>query len=172
MSNAAKSTVVTGVFSYLDTTTKAVQLVKQRGVENYTVYSPTFIHSLDHEVDDSDSPIRFIVLIGGITGMTLAFLMQWWMGLDWPIRVSAKPPFALPPSTIIMFELTVLIGALSNLAAIFFFCKLPNFNLGRGYDPRFTDDKFGVVIEAEGDAAVAAAEALLREAGAEEVNRA
>lgn len=166
------NTVVTGVFSYLDTTTRAVQLVKQRGVENYTVYSPTFLHSLAHEVDDTDSPVRFVTLFGALTGLTLGFLMQWWMALDWPIRVSMKPAFALPTSTIVMFELTILIGALLNLAALFFFCKLPNLNLGRGYDPRFTDDKFGVVIEVEGDVAAAAAEALLREAGAEEVSRA
>lgn len=166
------STVVTGVFSYVDTTTKAVQLVKQRGVENYTVHMPTFIHSLADEIDHTDSPVRFVTLFGALTGLTLGFLMQWWMGLDWPIRVSMKPPFALPTSTVIMFELTILIGSLMNLAALFFFCRLPNPDLGRGYDPRFTDDKFGVVIEAESEAAAAAAESLLREAGAEEVSRA
>ena len=163
--------VVVGVFSYIDTLKDAVDMMKQRGVESYTVYSPTYIPSLSEHIDATDSPVRFVTLTGGLIGLSLAFLMQWWMGLDWPLRVSMKPSFAMPTSTIIMFELTVLIGALFNLISLFGFSRLPKPSLGRGYDPRFTDDKFGIIIEADGPEAEAA-EALLTEAGAEEVSRA
>ena len=163
---------VTGVFSYLDTTEQAVDLLKTRGVDRYSVYSPTIIPRLFERIDPTDSPVRFVVLAGALLGITLGFLMQWWMALDWPIRVSMKPAFALPTSTVIMFEVTVLIGSLFNLGALFAFCGLPQIGLPKGYDPRFTDDKFGVVIEVSDDAAAEAAEALLREAGAEEVARA
>ncbi|RMF18891.1 MAG: DUF3341 domain-containing protein [Candidatus Dadabacteria bacterium] len=163
---------VTGVFSYLDTTETAIDLLKTRGVDRYEIFSPTIIPRLFEHIDSTDSPVRWVTLTGALIGITCGFLMQWWMGLDWPIRVSMKPAFALPTSTVIMFELTVLIGSLFNLGALFAFCGLPQIGLPKGYDPRFTDDKFGVVIEAADEAAAEAAEALLREAGAEEVARA
>jgi hypothetical protein len=69
-----------------------------------------------------------------------------------------------------MFECTVLVGGLVNLLALFAFAGLPKLRKDPGFDPRFTDDKFGVVVEAS-DAGAAEVELLLRTAGAEEVRR-
>ena len=159
---------VVGVFSYVDTTTKAVQSLKEQGHQSYTVYMPTYIHDLAEEIDHTESPVRWVTLLGGLVGFACAILMTGWMSLDYPVRTSMKPVLSWPPYTVIMFELVILIGGLFNLGALFGFCKLPRIKPGVGYDPRFTDDKFGVVIEAESDQLEAMKE-LLKNAGAEEV---
>lgn len=157
---------VVGIFSFLDTTKAAVRALKDKGIKDFTVHMPTYLHSLADEIDDTPSPVRWITLAGGITGLVLAILMTGWMSADWPVRVSMKPVLSWPPYTVIMFEMTVLIGGLSNLLALFAFAKLPGLK-GKTFDPRFTDDKFGVVVPAAGR--VDELTELLNQAGAEEI---
>ena len=59
--------------------------------------------------------LPFIVLGGGLTGLTLATLMQWWMNaVDYPFMISGKPLFGLPANVPVMFELTVLFSAFGS----------------------------------------------------------
>jgi hypothetical protein len=70
-----------------------------------------------------------------------------------------------------MFEMTVLFGALSTILGILFNAAFAARRLGTiQYDPRFTNDKFGVFVPAGRDKA-GSVETLLRGAGAEEVQR-
>jgi len=72
---------------------------------------------------------------------------------------------------VIMFEMTILFGALSTILGILFNAVFAARRLGTiEYDPRFTNDRFGVFVPAGADK-VARVEALLRESGAEEVRR-
>jgi hypothetical protein len=67
--------------------------------------------------------------------------------------------------------MTILFGALSTILGILFNAAFAARRLGTiQWDPRFTNDKFGIFVPTEPDKA-AAAEALLRGAGAEEVRR-
>jgi hypothetical protein len=70
-----------------------------------------------------------------------------------------------------MFEMTILFGALSTILGILFNTLFAARRAGTIlYDPRFTNDRFGIFVPAGADK-VAKAESLLRDAGAEEVRR-
>ena len=61
--------------------------------------------------------------------------------------VGGKEIVAMPAFSVIMFEVTVLIGALSTVAGLFITGGLPR--LGRPealYHPSFTSDRFGVFV--------------------------
>jgi molybdopterin-containing oxidoreductase family membrane subunit len=93
------------------------------------------------------------------------------MSGDWPINVGGKPIGAIPPYVVIMFEMTILFGALSTILGILLNSMFAARRLGTiQYDPRFTNDKFGVFVPTESDKA-SGVEALLRGAGADEVRR-
>src|SRR2546425_2762350 len=71
-----------------------------------------------------------------------------------------------------MFEMTVLFGALSTILGIAFNAVFAARRLGTVlYDPRFTNDKFGIFVPCAPDRA-GQVETLLRHARAEEGRRA
>jgi molybdopterin-containing oxidoreductase family membrane subunit len=118
------------------------------------------------------SPVRAFTLVGGIAGCATGAWLTLWMSYDWPLVVGGKPVGSIPPYVVIMFEMTILFGALSTLLGIALNTLYAVRRRGTiAYDPRFTNDKFGIFVPVEGGRA-AAVESLLRAAGAEEVRRA
>src|SRR6266550_3140054 len=82
-----------------------------------------------------------------------------------------KPVGSIPPYVVIMFEMTILFGALSTILGILLNTLFAARRAGTIlYDPRFTNDRFGIFVPAGSDKA-AKVESLLRDAGAEEVRR-
>jgi hypothetical protein len=62
------------------------------------------------------------------------------------INPGGKPVVSLPPFAVIMFECTILGGSLFTLLGMIIHAGLPSFFLDKSIqDPRFTDDKFGIV---------------------------
>jgi len=89
------------------------------------------------------------------------------MSYDWPVVVGGKPIASIPPYVVIAFELTILLGALSTVAAVALFSVLMG-KRGVAYDPRFSDDQVGIFVPADAEQ-LASVETLLRNAGAVEV---
>src|SRR3989442_13507776 len=111
-------------------------------------------------------------LIGGIAGCAIGAWITLYMSYDWPLVLGGKPVGSIPPYVVIMFEMTVLFGALSTILGIAFNALFAARRLGTvAYDPRFTNDKFGIFVPSE-LARQGQVEGLLRGAGAEEVRRA
>jgi hypothetical protein len=94
--------------------------------------------------------------------------MTMWMSHDWPLLVGGKPIGSLPPYVVLMFELTILLGALSTVAGMILLPQLKNIR-GRAFDPRFTDDRIGIFIPAAAGQ-VGEVRRLLDQAGAVEVS--
>jgi molybdopterin-containing oxidoreductase family membrane subunit len=118
------------------------------------------------------SPVRAFTLIGGISGCAIGAWISLYMSYDWPIVVGGKTIGSIPPYVVIMFEMTVLFGALTTLLGVVFNVLLAARHQGKiAYDPRFTNDRFGIFVPATA-AQVAQVEGLLRKCGAEEVRRA
>ena len=124
----------------------AAGAVHEAGFRHFDTHSPFPIHGMDKAMGLGNSLVGWITLGGGITGLALATLMQWWMGaVAYPINISGKPFFAVEPSIPIMFELTVLLASLATAAGMFALNGLP-----RPYNPLFyskiflrvTDDAF------------------------------
>lgn len=160
---------VVGVFGNLDAALLALRELKAHGYANVTVYSPAPRHEFDDVLAKKESPVRLFTLVGGLTGCALGFAYAISTSLDWELITGGKPIVSLPPFVIIGFECTILFGALITVAGMFLNARLPKLRQAAGYDPRFSNDKFGIVAFG-GPAQVAAAEEIMRAAGAEEVN--
>src|SRR5216683_6050748 len=163
---------VLGVFQYLDATLDAIKTLRAAGHTDFTVYSPIPRHEIEDALGQAVSPVRMFTLIGGIAGCAIGAWLTLWMSYDWPIVVGGKPVGSVPPYVVIMFEMTILFGALSTILGILFNSAFAARRLGTiAWDPRFTNDKFGIFVPC-GPGAAAAVEQLLRASGAEEARRA
>src|SRR5919198_1786071 len=152
---------VLGVFAYLDTTLDAIKRLRAAGHTDVTVYSPVPRHEIEDALGQPVSPVRMFTLIGGIAGCSIGAWLTLWMSADWPIQTGAKPIGSIPPYVVIMFEMTILFGALSTILGILFNAVFAARRVGTiQYDPRFTNDRFGVFVPA-GSEKAAAVERLL-----------
>ena len=160
---------VLAVFAHLDAAVEAIHHLKRDGHVDFTVYSPVPRHELEDALAHPVSPVRMYTLIGGISGCAIGAWIALYMSYDWPIQVGGKTIGSIPPYVVIMFEMTVLFGALTTLLGIAFNVLLAARHQGTiAYDPRFTNDKFGIFVPTA-PAAAGGVEALLKRAGAEEV---
>ncbi len=118
------------------------------------------------------SPVRVWVLLGGIAGATSGFALTIGLSGGWyPHVTGGMPIVSIPPFVIIAFELMILFGSLAGAVGFVVHGRFPQLEAFPGYDPRFTDDRFGVVVACP-PGRDADAERLLRDAGACEVDRA
>ena len=133
---------------------EAAKKVRDAGFKRWDVYSPFPIHGMDEAMGLGKSWLSAVVLVGGITGLLTAALVEF--GPSWgiyPLIVHGKPFNwrTVPAFFPIMFELTILFGAFST----FFAWQIMN-GLPRWYHPMFnwerfsrvTNDGFFLVIEA------------------------
>ena len=169
---AAPTPGVLAVFGHLDAAVDAVNELKRGGREDFTVYSPLARHELEHALAQPVSPVRMYTLIGGISGCAIGAWIALYMSYDWPVQVGGKTIGSIPPYVVIMFEMTVLFGALTTLLGVVLNALLAARHQGTiAYDPRFTNDKFGIFVPVAA-AQAGMVEALLKGCGAEEVRRA
>jgi hypothetical protein len=163
---------VLAVFAHLDATVDAIGQLRKGGHADFTVYSPIPRHEIEEALDQPVSPVRMFTLIGGLAGCAIGAWITLYMSYDWPIVLGAKPVGSIPPYVVIMFEMTVLFGALSTILGIAFNALFAARRQGTiAYDARFTNDKFGIFVPCPA-ARQPQIEGLLRGAGAEEVRRA
>ena len=162
--------LVVGVFAHVDTTVKALEELRAKGYHDLEVYTPAPMHEIEDvmERDRPVSPVRLFTLIGGLTGTASGFLLTIWSAMQWGLVTGGKPVASIPPFVVIAFELTILFGGLATVVGMVLLGRLPRFRPTEGYDPRFSNDRFGIAVRcAPGrDGAV---RDILRTAGAEEV---
>ncbi|MBL7713848.1 MAG: DUF3341 domain-containing protein [Bdellovibrionales bacterium] len=160
-----------GVVGFFDDAHSLVEAVKQvrsaNKFKSFDTYTPYPIHGLEKIQGLKRSPLPYVTFGAGITGTCLAFLIQYWTSvIDWPVNIGGKPLNSWPAFVPVMFELTVLLGGLATVAAMFLLNGLPN-TKRKAIDPSLTRDRFALVI----DAPVAESEAsdFLKKVGAKEV---
>ena len=154
-------------FEHIDAAVDAIQALKRSGHDDLTVYSAAPNHELEEALGTGSSWVRAFTLVGGLTGCAAGFALTTWMSYDWPLLVGGKSIAALPPYVVIMFELTILLGALSTVAGMVILPQLKKVR-GRPYHPRFSDDRIGVFVPCAPPAAADVAQ-LFAAAGAVEV---
>jgi hypothetical protein len=170
---------VLGVFAHVDTTVRALEELRARGYHDLTVYTPLPVHEIEDvlERDRPVSRVRLFTLIGGLTGIVSAFLLTIWSSMVWGLVTGGKymQPAgssiigsSLPPFFIIAFEMMVLFGGFATVIGMVVLGRLPRLKASASFDPRFTNDRFGVAVHCAPERAAAVHE-LLRTAGAEEV---
>jgi len=167
---APATETVLGVFAHVDTTVRALEELKAKGYHDLTVWSPVPVHEIEDvlERDRPVSRVRLFTLIGGLTGTASGFLLTIWSAMKWGLVTGGKPIASIPPFVVIAFELTILFGGLATLIGMVILGRLPRFRPSPGYDPRFTNDRFGVAVHCPPGRGESVKE-ILRTAGAEEV---
>tara|TARA_B000000437_G_scaffold9944_1_gene8318 strand:- start:87 stop:440 length:354 start_codon:yes stop_codon:yes gene_type:complete len=88
-------------------------------------------------------------LVGALTGTSTAFAFTSWTSVEWPLVVGGKPIISIPAFIPIVFEMSVLFGALATVIGLFILSKLPNVKPAVVYDPEFTAGRYGVYVEAD-----------------------
>ena len=111
---------VLAVFGQLDAAVDAIGRLRAAGHTDFTVYSPVPRHELEDALDQPVSPVRMFTLVGGIAGCAVGAWLTLYMSYDWPVVVGGKPVGSIPPYVVIMFEMTILFGALSTILGIAF----------------------------------------------------
>jgi hypothetical protein len=169
----ATTETILGVFSHVDTTVRALEDLKAKGYHDLTVYTPVPVHEIE-EVVERDRPVskvRIFTLLGGLVGLASGWVITAWSSLKWSIVDGGKPPIGFPespPYIVIMFELMILFGGIATLIGMVSLGRLPQFRTSPTYDPRFTNDRFGVAVHCAPERAASVRE-ILRNAGAEEI---
>jgi hypothetical protein len=132
----------------------AAEKVRDAGYTRWDVYSPFPIHGMDHAMGLKKSWLSALVFIGGITGLTIAAILQFYpSSIEYPLVVAGKPTnfFTVPAFFPIMFELTILFSGFTTLFGLLALMKLPRFNHplfnSKQFD-RTTDDGFFIALEA------------------------
>ncbi len=114
--------------------------------------------------------MRWIVLTGGISGVLTGLAVTIGTTYEWRLNAGGKPLLSWPPFIIICFELMVLLGGIFGFLGVLGLSGIPATEIAPGYDGRFGEDRFGIVVRCDDDEAVQV-ESIMKESGAEEVVR-
>ena len=144
------ATGILASYEYLDSTVDAIGNLKKAGFEEVKAYAPYPDHHIEHALGYGQSPVRVWTLVGALTGTATGFAFTMWTSVDWPLVVGGKPIVSIPAYIPIVFEMTVLFGALSTIIGLFVLSRLPNLKPSVVYDPEFTAGRYGVYVEAHG----------------------
>ena len=164
---------VLGVFAHVDTTVRALEELKAKGYHDLSVYTPVPVHEIEDVVerDRPVSTVRLFTLLGGLTGLASGWILTAWSSLKWSLIVGGKAPIGVPvspPYVVIMFELMILFGGIATVIGMVSLGRLPRLKPSPSFDPRFTNDRFGVAVHCAAERAPSVRE-ILRTSGAEEV---
>ena len=159
---------VLAAYAEIDSAVEAIQELRKKNFSDITVFTPTPRHEFEEVLAHPASGVRKFTLIGGLLGVTFGYWIAIWISDYWPLVVGGKPVASWIPYTIIGFEVFVLVGALSTVAAMFINSRIPKITSTTGFDPRFTHGDFGIYVEAAPER-LKEAEETLREHGAVEV---
>ena len=148
--STAQNGTVKAVFAHLDSLVNAIYQLEKSGIKEYMVMSPLPRHDLEDAIyKGRPSPVRWFTMTGAIFGGTMGFSLASITHLNWAMIIPAgKPLVSIPAFIVIMFESTVLWGCLFTLLGMILLTRLHRAgNLQvEVCDPRFSDDKFGLVI--------------------------
>jgi hypothetical protein len=163
---------VKGMYAHLDCLLTGMERLKNEGLTGFQVLSPLPRHEILESVyEGRPSPVRWFTLTGAVSGLTIGFLLTSMTAIQWPmINPGGKPVVSLPPFAVILFECTILFGALATFVGMMWNTGLPGFFLDPALkDPRAMDDKFGIVFLDASENDLERIQSILQASGAYEV---
>ncbi len=129
----------------------ACEGVRDAGFTKWDAHAPFPVHGLDKAMGLKRSPLPWIVLVMGLTGLAAGFGLQWWVHTSaYPLVISGKPFFAWPAFIPVTFEVGVLFAAMGAVFGMFALNRLPMHHhplfRSRVFE-QVTDDAFFISIE-------------------------
>lgn len=86
----------------------------------------------DHEVEElmeqyfPHSKLKYFTLAGALSGFIGGFALTIGTVLDWPLITGGKPLISIPAFIVIVFEMTILLGATVSLLGFLLLSRLPS----------------------------------------------
>jgi len=123
-------------FEAADDLLQAARKARDAGYKEIRAYSPYEVHGLSEVLGYKSTFLPWLVLIALITGVVVAFGIQYWTSVvDYPLNVGGRPYFSWPAFMPIMFEFGILFGGIA--AAVFMFVRT---GLPQPYHPIFNTE--------------------------------
>lgn len=163
---------IAGIWDDEDQIIHAAKKVHAAGYRKFDTITPYPVHGMEEAMGIKRSWLPWVTASFGLGGLILGLLLQWWVAaVDWPINIGGKPMFSLPAFIPVTFETTVLLAALSSVAAMFLVNGLPRVNPPI-IDPALTSHKFAIIIPDDDHGYnTVQTEKLLRDLGAQEIHQ-
>jgi len=146
---------VHGLLAEYDTPSQilhAAKAIRKAGFTKWDTYTPFAVHGIDDAMGIKMTILPWFTLGAGLIGLATAITLQWWTNAhDYKWIISGKPFWSIPANVPIMFELTVLLSAITTLVGMLLLNNLPHPSHPLDQVRRFarvTDDKFFLMIEA------------------------
>ncbi len=131
---------------------RACERMRDAGYSRWDAHTPFPVHGLDRAMGMKRSVLPWIILVMGLLGAALGFILQAWVhSAAYPLVISGKPTFAWPAYVPITFELGVLFGALGAVFGMLALNQLPMHYHPLFHSERFeraSDDSFFISVEA------------------------
>ena len=137
---------IMGLFEDKDRAIGAIKGVMASSWKLERVHSPFPDHEIMDTLDLRKSKVGFFTLAGGIIGFFSGIGLAIFTATQWNIIVSGKPVVALVPFMIVGFEFTILFSVIGNITGLILQTRLPEFKSLKQYDPRCSDDHFGLLV--------------------------
>jgi hypothetical protein len=157
-----------GIFTSGDDLLSALRELRGKGYPIQEVYSPIPLEEVSQALSLKPSIIRAITLAGGILGGSSLVALGAYAHSSFHLITSGKPIIPPIPFVIVFFEGLVLLAVIFTVAAWILEGRLPRVHFPRGYDRRFSQDRFGIVVPAAPGTNEEISR-ILKQAGAEEV---
>jgi hypothetical protein len=166
-----KQNFIIGVYDDDDKLLHAVEHVQHSGIRIQDCFTPFPVHGLDHALGLKESRLPAAGFIFGAIGAVTALAMATYMyTFDWQVDIGGKSHFPFPSFIPVTFELTILFCSVGMVLTYLYINRLSPAQKPELCDPRQTDDRFIIRIEASEDTAQnQKVYAALRESGAIEV---
>ena len=125
---------------------------REAGFRRMDAYSPFPVEGLADALGRRKTFVPLITLIGGITGGSLGFALQYWVATSaYPLNIGGRPLNSWPAFIPVTFEMAVLFAALSAVLGMLALNGLPMPHHPLFNEPRFalaSRDRFFLCIEA------------------------
>jgi hypothetical protein len=155
-------------FAYVDDFLSALRSLKNENHRIENVFSPLRLPEVQEIMGAKPSGVRFITLLGAVFGGLGTVSLAVYAHLSFNLITSGKPVLPWTPWVIVCFEGAILGAVISSVAAWILKGRLPRLSTSKGYDPGFSQDRFGILITCT-RAEEENVRRLLTEAGAGEV---
>jgi len=168
----ASAVRIKAVYNHLDCLLTGIDRLKRAGFTGFDVQAPLPRHEIEEIMyEGKPSPVRWWTMTGAIIGLCAGFGITSLTHSAWPmINPGGKPTVAPIPFAVIMFEATILVGALFTGLGMIIHCGLPAYFIDRSLqDPRMTDSSFGITFTRANPSQQEAIVELLSQTGAIEV---
>ena len=157
-----------GFFADPESALDAAGALKGAGFERPELITPIPLHGVEEVLGSKKDKIRRFTFFGGLFGGLAGFTLAAGTAVLYLHPTGGRPIITFPPFLIITYEMTILCGILFTVLGFLICARFPAIR-ERVYAPEAAIDKFIVTVGCSDDAGKSRAEAILRQAGADDV---